>query len=50
MNKQVSHVAFLKDLKGSPLTTKKNATFPSIILHAFLILVPPFLLLASLCE
>jgi len=48
MNKQISQVAFIKDLRG--LLTIGSVTFPYTVLCTSLLVVPQFLSLASLGE
>lgn len=48
MNKQISQIASIKDLRDS--LTIGSVTFPDIVLCTTLLLVPPFLSLASLGE
>lgn len=48
MNKQISQIALIKDLRGS--LTIGSVTFADIVLCTSLLLAPPFLSLANLGE
>lgn len=48
MNKQISQIALIKDLRGS--LTIGSVTFADIVLCTSLLLAPPFLSLANLSE